>query len=112
MPALIDPSLVGSDVFRSFCAPCHGRDGAGGGPVASALKKTPADLTRIRIANGGQFPRRRIEEFVTNGKPGIVAHGSSDMPIWGPTFRSLEPSDALVKVRIANVVDYIESIQK
>jgi hypothetical protein len=33
------------------------------------------------------------------------------MPVWGPTFRSLEPSDRLVKERIANVVQYVESLQ-
>jgi hypothetical protein len=33
------------------------------------------------------------------------------MPVWGPTFRSLDPSDARVKVRIVNIVDFIESIQ-
>ena len=35
-----------------------------------------------------------------------------DMPIWGPTFRSLEPSDTLVATRIANIVAYLESIQQ
>ena len=33
------------------------------------------------------------------------------MPVWGPTFLALEPSDTRVKIRIANVVTYIESIQ-
>jgi hypothetical protein len=33
------------------------------------------------------------------------------MPVWGPTFRSLDPSDTRVKVRIANLVAYIASIQ-
>jgi len=49
---------------------------------------------------------------VTNGGDVLSpAHGSADMPVWGPVFRGLDPSDALVKVRIANVVTYIESIQ-
>jgi hypothetical protein len=34
------------------------------------------------------------------------------MPIWGPTFQALDPSDSRVKVRIANVVKYIESVQR
>jgi len=111
MRPLISPSLVGRDVYGSFCAPCHGVDGTGHGPVASALKTAPANLTLIRLKNGGTFPRALVEAFVTSGNATIAAHGTSDMPVWGPTFKSLEPSDALVKVRIANVIEYLESLQ-
>ena len=109
--SLLTPSLVGGDNFKSYCAPCHGRDGTGAGPVASALKARPADLTRLAQRAGGIFPAARVEAFVTNGGPEVAAHGSSDMPIWGPTFMALEPSDTRVKVRIANLVRYIETLQ-
>ena len=109
--SLLTPSLVGRDNFNSYCSPCHGRDGTGGGPVASALKTRPADLTRLARRAGGTFPAARIVAFVTNGGTSIAAHGSSDMPIWGPTFMALEPSDKLVKIRIENVVRYVESLQ-
>jgi hypothetical protein len=49
---------------------------------------------------------------VTHGAPDIVAHGTSGMPIWGPTFRSLEASDKRVSIRLANIVTYLESIQQ
>jgi mono/diheme cytochrome c family protein len=109
--SLLPPSMYGRDIFQFYCASCHGRDGTGNGPVASALKARPADLTRLSMRNGGTFPRKDVEAFVTNGKPDVPAHGSSEMPVWGPTFRSLEPSDREVKMRIANVVEYLESIQ-
>ena len=109
--SLLTPSLSGMDNFLRYCAPCHGRDGKGGGPVAAALKTAPADLTRISIRNGGVFPADRLRRFVTNGAE-VPAHGSSEMPVWGPTFRSLESSDKLVDIRIANVVTYLESIQQ
>jgi mono/diheme cytochrome c family protein len=109
--SLLTPSLSGMDNFLRYCAPCHGRDGKGGGPVAAALKTPPADLTRISTRSGGVFHADRIRRFVTNGAE-VPAHGSSDMPVWGPTFRSLESSDKLVDVRIANVVAYLESIQQ
>jgi mono/diheme cytochrome c family protein len=109
--SLLTPSLSGMDNFLRYCAPCHGRDGKGGGPVAPALKTAPADLTRISIRNGGVFPADRVRRFVTNGAE-VAAHGSSEMPVWGPTFRSLESSDKLVAIRIANVVTYLESIQQ
>ena len=112
-PSLANPSLVGSDTYAFYCAPCHGKDGKGGGPVASALKTPPADLTRLAARNGGVFPKDRVRLFVTNGeRAAVAAHGTSAMPIWGPTFRALETSDKLVSVRIFNVVTYLESIQK
>jgi hypothetical protein len=33
------------------------------------------------------------------------------MPVWGPVFRGLDSSDALAKIRIANLVEYLGSIQ-
>jgi hypothetical protein len=111
-PPLVIDSLYGPDVFKFYCAPCHGHDGKGGGPVAVALKSRPPDLTEIARRNGGIFPKSRVEAFVTiGGVNRSPAHGTADMPVWGPTFRSLDPSDARVKVRIANLVAYIESIQ-
>ena len=111
-PPLVIRSLTGRDLFAFYCATCHGRKGTGDGPVAAALKSPPPDLTLLARRNGGTFPRQRVEAFVTNGGDVLTpAHGSSDMPVWGPVFRGLDPSDALVKVRIANVVTYMESIQ-
>jgi len=111
-PSLLTASLAGSDNYKAYCAPCHGRSGTGDGPVAGALTKRPADLTKLAARNNGAFPSRSVREFVTLGNPAIAAHGSTEMPIWGPTFRSLEPSDTLVAIRIANIVAYLESIQQ
>jgi mono/diheme cytochrome c family protein len=111
-PPLVIRSLAGHDLFAFYCATCHGRKGTGDGPVAAALKSPPPDLTLLARRNGGTFPRQRVEAFVTSGGDVLTpAHGSPDMPVWGPVFRGLDPSDALVKVRIVNVVTYIESIQ-
>jgi len=109
--SLLTPSLTGRDNFNAYCAPCHGRNGTGDGPVAPALKTRPADLTTLARRSGGVFNARRVEAFVTNGTTTVAAHGSSEMPVWGPTFMALEPSDQLVRIRIANVVGYIESLQ-
>jgi hypothetical protein len=111
-PRLAIDSLYGPDVFAFYCAPCHGRDGKGGGPVAIALNSHVPDLTMIARRNGGTFPKGRVENYVTNRSVNpIPAHGTAEMPVWGPIFQSLDPSDARVKVRIANVVAYVESIQ-
>lgn len=102
----------GVEMFKTYCAACHGTDGKGGGPAASALKIPPSDLTVLSHKNGGKFPGSRVS-MVVEGSGDISAHGSSDMPTWGPIFHSLAPTnEALVKLRVANVVKYIESIQQ
>ena len=47
-----------------YCAPCHGYDGKGSGPVAGTLKTTPPDLTELATRNGGAFPADRIAAFL------------------------------------------------
>jgi hypothetical protein len=75
------------------------------------LKTSPTDLTRLAEKAGGVFPRARVETLLMHGRPALAAHGSSEMPVWGPIFKGLEPKDALVDIRIANVVAYVEALQ-
>jgi len=110
--ATLRPRLDGEQWFRAYCAACHGVDGKGQGPAASALKTAPADLTTIAARNGGTFPRALIADLVANGRPAVSAHGSTDMPIWGPNFVALTGgSYRPVNERIEAVVSYVESIQ-
>jgi len=100
------------EMFKTYCASCHGVDGKGHGPAAEALKFPPADLTALKQKNGGKFPAGRVTRVI-EGADVIPAHGSTDMPTWGPIFHSLDPSNAaLTKLRIANLTKYIESMQK
>ena len=110
--SFINPPLTGRDTFEFYCASCHGRDGTGDGPIASSLRIPPADLTTLAARSGGRFSRELVREFVTHdGQTDAPAHGSSDMPIWGPIFRTLETSDQMVETRIQNLIEYVESIQ-
>jgi mono/diheme cytochrome c family protein len=111
-PPLVISSMDGRDLFEFYCASCHGRDGKGSGPAVPALKSPPRDLTRIAQRNGGTFPRARVASFVTgDGNRPVPAHGSKEMPVWGPIFRGLDPGDTLNKIRIANIVGHLESMQ-
>ncbi len=104
--------MEGEQLFRTYCASCHGIDGKGGGPVAPALKQRPADVTAIAMRNHGVFPRDRIIRYVAFGDPAPSAHGSKDMPVWGPNFMALAPgSFATVNERVESVVAYLASIQ-
>jgi cytochrome c553 len=111
LPPLVPESLVGSVSFDLYCASCHGRAGRGDGPTAAALKTKPADLTALARANGGVFPRERVLLFI-EGSARPASHGSPDMPVWGPTLRALDASDARVTVRLLNLVAFVESIQQ
>lgn len=109
-PPLIE-SMYGPDLYRHYCATCHGRDARGNGPAAAALKVPPPDLTVLSRSRKGVFPEADVAR-VLHGVTGVAAHGSSEMPVWGPIFRALDPSDARVKTRIASLVSYIASIQQ
>jgi mono/diheme cytochrome c family protein len=111
LPPLVTLSTSGPYVYEFYCGACHGRDGRGNGPAAAALKTRPSDLTRLAAQNGGVFPRTRVEAYVTHGRNDVAAHGSSEMPVWGPAFKALDASDPQVALRIASVVDFIETIQ-
>jgi hypothetical protein len=41
-----------------------------------------------------------------------VAHGSSEMPIWGAIFRELDAKESVAKVRVDTLVEYVRSIQQ
>ena len=102
----------GHELYSHYCSPCHGRDGAGHGPVALALKTPPADLRMLAARNKGVFPRARVRNYITNGTGDVAAHGTNVMPVWGPTFRALDSSDRSVAMRIANLVEYLATIQQ
>ena len=100
----------GSEMFNSYCAPCHGKD-QGNGPAATALKNPPANLTQLAKKINGKFPADGVASVLRSGVAG--AHGSSDMPVWGPLFSAVSGrDDSIVQMRIANLIHYLESLQE
>lgn len=110
VPVQQNAEFAGPKVYRSYCAVCHGEDGKGGGPAASALKTAPPDLTLLAQKNGGKFPSERVMTTLSN-ESDYPVHGSKDMPIWGPVFRSMGPSTSYGYLRARNVAEYLKSIQ-
>jgi mono/diheme cytochrome c family protein len=102
----------GEEMYKNYCAACHGADGKGSGPAASALKVSPTDLSDLSTKNGGKYPSLHVSS-VLRGEAETPAHGSKDMPVWGPLFRHLSQGhDAEVQQRIANLNQYVETLQK
>jgi mono/diheme cytochrome c family protein len=101
----------GKEMYTSYCAVCHGTDGKGGGPAASALKTPPADLTVLSKNNGGKYPALKVNSTI-RGTNDLPAHGSKEMPVWGPLFWNMSHGhQSEVQQRVANLTRYIETLQ-
>lgn len=101
----------GQDMYKAYCAVCHGTDGKGNGPAASALKTPPTDLTQLTKNNGGKFPDMKVASTV-RGEGNIAAHGTPEMPIWGQLFWNMSHGhEGEVQQRVANLTKYVESLQ-
>ncbi len=103
----------GEEMYAAYCAVCHGKEGKGDGPAASALKPPPTDLTTLAKRNNGTFPADHVNSVLRFGTE-TPAHGTAEMPIWSTLFRSLDrgaATDAAVHVRIFNLTKYLESFQ-
>jgi mono/diheme cytochrome c family protein len=108
-PTYIPP---GDQMFRQFCATCHGADGKGHGPLSYSLKTPPADLTTLAKRHGGKFPYSYVSDVLLFGTK-VPPHGSQEMPTWGPLFRYLDkPSEAAVRQRIKNISNYLATLQE
>jgi len=108
-PSLIH-SVEGADLFRSYCASCHGLNARGAGPVATALKAAVPDLTVLARNNKRQFPSARVRKII-EGDDRIAVHGSREMPVWGPIFHQVEADMDGGNVRLSNLVEYLQSLQ-
>ena|ERR1700760_762985 len=111
IPVSKTPPNNGKQMYSNYCAPCHGTDGKGGGPAASALKNHPTDLTQLTKSNNGKFPDTHIVAILDFGSE-VPAHGSATMPVWGPILGTMNRTNAQDKqLRISNLTRYLESIQ-
>jgi len=112
IPVTFTPPTSGPEMFKAYCASCHGTDAKGHGPAEPALKKAPKDLTTLSRNNQGKFPAFRVAAAI-RGDGNVLSHGSKEMPVWGVVLGSLgNTSKTDVEVRIRNLSLYIESLQQ
>lgn len=113
---------LGREEFFERCAVCHGENAKGRGPVAKLLRIEPADLTRLTIENGGEFPFERVYQVI-DGRAQVPAHGPRKMPVWGYEYQSIwegitDPTQRRVRAeyfitgRILSLIRYLETIQQ
>jgi mono/diheme cytochrome c family protein len=101
----------GKQMYTSYCAPCHGTDGRGNGPAASALKNPPTDLTTLARNHQGKYPETHVYQVIQSGAD-IPAHGSAEMPVWGKILGTMNKSNPREKeLRMSNLTAYVRSMQ-
>lgn len=109
-PPLIE-SVQGADLYRAYCAVCHGVEGRGDGPMAQSLKARVTDVTQIRKRNRGKFPLERVRDIIAGDVELPKGHGTREMPVWGPVFSRVTWDQDLGPVRLQNLAKYIEELQ-
>ena len=113
---------MGKSTYQAICAPCHGTDAKGNGPVRVALKMRAPDLTVLAKKNGGVLPVSALYDVI-DGRKVIAAHGTQKMPVWGafsaellyPYDKFLDPSydpEVTVRTHILAIIDYLNRIQE
>ena len=112
IPVTTTAANSGKQMFENYCAPCHGVDAKGQGPISAALKKQPADLTLLSKKNGGKFPSSHVRSVLEFGTAN-PSHGTAAMPIWGPLLGKLDSTadPHVTALRIDNLSRYLESLQ-
>lgn len=103
-------SVEGADIYKEYCAVCHGVDLKGHGPAAPAMKVAPTDLTTYAQRHGGKFSDMDMRAVI-DGQNELSAHGSRDMPIWGDVFRALTHTREVREMRMKNLIDYLRQMQ-
>ena len=109
-------AAAGKAQFERYCSSCHGTDAKGDGPLANLLTEKPADLTQLAKENGGKFPGIKVMHQI-DGRDTVRAHGTSDMPVWGESFkaagtRSSPTGESAVRGTAQEIVRYIQSVQE
>ena len=93
VPPAAKSVAAGRQAFQRYCAPCHGEDGKGGGPLAPR-NVHPPDLTDAEWAHGDTDG-----EIFASIRDGV-----------GPKFDMKPMKSRMTDTEIWNVVNYLRSL--
>jgi mono/diheme cytochrome c family protein len=101
----------GAELFRAFCASCHGPNGTGDGVMAAQFTREPPDLTKLQVRNRGTFPAALLKRIIDGRE--VAAHGNRTMPIWGDVFtREQDGSRNAAAARVDALVEFVRTLQQ
>jgi mono/diheme cytochrome c family protein len=104
----------GVRLYQVFCSSCHGLTGLGDGPVEPMFRGGVPELAHLAARNGGRFPTERVRTAI-DGREAFIAHGTSNMPVWGFEFYDGSPNATAARRRsdamIDRIVRYLDEIQ-
>ncbi|MEZ5714036.1 MAG: cytochrome c [Paracoccaceae bacterium] len=110
------PAPPGRETYLQYCAGCHGKGAEGDGPAAAHLPVPPADLTALKLSNGGVFPTEHVMATVY-GYPG--KHDFQVMPEFGPLLEgpkqiwvSPKGEEVMTPVALLELASYLETLQR
>jgi mono/diheme cytochrome c family protein len=105
----------GGDLYRRYCASCHGVEGRGDGPLGCCMSPPPSDLTTLAKRNGGKFDETGVM-MVVDGRRLVAQHGPRDMPVWGAVFAEQHVGEPLpiygATLDARALSDYLRTIQQ
>jgi len=99
----------GSQMYKEYCAVCHGATGKGDGPATGFMKTPPPDLRKLMVRNKGTYPTGYVEAVLDSGWG--HADDMLSMPAWGSRLRSLHENVIFGDLRIHNLTVFVESLQ-
>ena len=73
--------VSGLQLYKRYCAVCHGNDLKGNGPVSPEFKNPPADLTTLAQRHEGKFPDEYVQRCAAKRceKTSPRRYGDADM---------------------------------
>ena len=105
-------STEGRDLFKAYCASCHGTNAKGTGPMSEWLKVITPDLTQISIRAGGTFPLARVQRIISGEENVKSAHATREMPVWGPIFSQVAGDRDWGRMRVYNLAEFLQQLQQ
>jgi hypothetical protein len=81
--------------------------------VAATLSVNVPNLRTLSQRNHGEFPTDAVASYI-DGRSLPTAHGTRNMPVWGPVFdttgRLIAGGESSAQ-RIQGVIDYLRELQ-
>jgi mono/diheme cytochrome c family protein len=115
-PAAAQEMAIAEELFRHYCAACHGETAEGEGEMQSYLTLPVPDLTRLSARSGGEFPMGHVIRTI-DGRAKTRGH-LGPMPYFAPMFARDEAAmrddyQATVDAqgRILILAKYLEALQ-